>query len=217
MQIENKDHYSLNRAGEYDQHHKKSLRARLTSERELALLKQSLKIAGVPETVLDLPCGTGRFWPAIAEAGVKRLIAGDYSEGMLAVAQRNRLSDSFPEQLIRTSVFDIDLPDNSVDFIACMRFFHHLYHRPDRLSALAELQRVARGHVAVSLWVDGNLASWRRRGRKPAAPERGYGKRVCIDSDDIEADFATAGFTIRERMDVWPRISMWRMYLLEQR
>jgi len=215
MNIESRDHYTLDRAGKYDQHYRKGLRARLTNNREQALLIRCLQRAQVPDTVLDLPCGTGRFWPAVAAAGVTRLLAGDYSEGMLEVAGRNRLHGSFPETLIRTSAFDIDLADKSVDFIACMRFFHHLAHQSDRQHVLAELKRVSRRYVAISLWVDGNLTAWRGRGRRPAAPQRGYGKRVCIPRSEIEADFTATGFSVLEHMDVLPGISMWRLYLLE--
>lgn len=211
-----KDHYTHNRADAYATHHEKSARTKLTTRRERELLSRALRRAGNPQVLLDLPCGTGRFWPAIAAAGAKRLIAGDNSDGMLEVAGRNALGPDFPEQFINTSLFAIDLPDESVDFFACMRFFHHLAHTEDRLTALAEIKRVTRRFAAISLWVDGNLGAWRRRGRRPATLERGYGKRICLPRIEIERDFATAGFAVVEHFDVWPRLAMWRMYLLEK-
>jgi len=211
-----KDHYSLHRADAYATHHEKSARTKLTTRRERKLLSRALARAGHPRVVLDLPCGTGRFWPAIAEAGAERLIAADNSAGMLEVAGRNRLGPAFPEQLINTSMFAVDVPDESVDFFACMRFFHHLAHREDRLAALAEIKRVTRRFAAISLWVDGNLGAWRRRGRQPPTLERGYGKRICISRRAIESDFAAAGFNVLERYDAWPRLAMWRTYLLEK-
>jgi len=214
--VSSKDHYTLGRADAYATHHEKSARNKLTTNRERGLLSRALRRAGNPEVVLDLPCGTGRFWPAIVEAGAQRLIAGDNSDGMLEVARGNALGSTFPEQLINTSLFAIDLPDESVDFFACMRFFHHLAHREDRLTALAEIKRVTRRYAAISLWVDGNLGAWRRRGRRPLTLERGYGKRICIPRGDIEEDFAAAGFGVVEHFDVWPRLTMWRMYLIEK-
>lgn len=216
MDSKDKDHYAQSRARNYARHHDKNLRTRLTTYREGELLARSLQQAGVPEVVLDLPCGTGRFWPAIADTGVARLIAADNSESMLKVADRHRLRGDYPESLLKTSAFDIDLEDNSVDFVVCMRFFHHLVHRQDRLDVLAELNRVSRRFAAISLWVDGNLGAWRRRGKKPNAIERGYGRRVCVPRSDIEDDFAAAGFGITDYFDVWPKITMWRIYLLEK-
>jgi len=216
VDTDKKDHYAQNRAGAYAKHHDKNLRTRLTTYRERQLLGRSLALAGVPDVVLDLPCGTGRFWPAIADAGVTRLIAADNSESMLKVADRYRLRSDYPENLLQTSAFDINLADSSVDFIACMRFFHHLVHRQDRLDALAELNRVSRRFAAISLWVDGNLGAWRRRGMKSTKIERGYGRRVCVARSDIESDFGAAGFSVIEHFDVWPKITMWRLYLLEK-
>lgn len=209
-----KDHYTLHRADAYATHHQKSARTKLTTRRERALLSRALRRAGQPRVVLDLPCGTGRFWPAIAAAGTERLLAADNSEGMLEVARRFKVRPGFPEQLINTSLFAIDLPEASVDFVACMRFFHHLAYPEDRRAALAEIGRVTRQFAAISLWVDGNLGAWRRRGRRQPALERGYGKRICIPRRDIEADFAAAGFAVLAHYDVWPRLAMWRMYLL---
>lgn len=211
-----KDHYTLSRASAYETHHEKSARTKRTTDRERNLLVRALRRAGSPQVVLDLPCGTGRFWPAIVESGAQRLIAADNSDGMLAVAQGNALGPSFPEQLINTSLFAIDLPDESVDFFACMRFFHHLAHREDRLAVLAEIRRVTRRFAAISLWVDGNLGAWRRRGRRPPTLERGYGKRICLPRGEIERDFAAADFHVVDHFDVWPRLTMWRLYLLEK-
>ncbi|MCZ6711323.1 MAG: class I SAM-dependent methyltransferase [Gammaproteobacteria bacterium] len=217
MSTADKDHYTLNRADAYATHHEKSARTRLTTRRERSLLARALRAAGTPQVVLDLPCGTGRFWPAVAASGAQRLIAGDNSAGMLEVAGRNALGPGFPEQLINTSLFAIDLADDSVDFVACMRFFQHLAYSEDRLAVLAEIKRVSRRFAAISLWVDGNLGAWRRRGRSLPTRERGYGKRVCIPRDQIESDFAAADFTVVDHFDVWPRLAMWRMYLIECR
>ena len=217
MSQADKDHYPPVRAGAYALHHDKSARTKLTSGRERRLLARALRRAGSTPVVLDIPCGTGRFWPAIASCGTKRLIAADNSEGMLEVARRNTLGAAFPEQLINTSVFAIDIADDAVDFVACMRFFHHLAHRQDRLAALSEIKRVTRRFAAVSLWVDGNLGAWRRRRRGPPTLQRGYGKRICIPRAEIEGDFAAADLQVVDHFDVWPRLTMWRMYLLEKR
>lgn len=212
--LADEDHYPGDRAARYQARHQQSLRARLTSRREQRLLVRALADAGSPASALDLPCGTGRFWPAFAEAGVASLIAGDASEGMLSVAGTNRLSERFPAALVHTSAFDIALPDGAVEFAACLRFCHHLAMRQDRMRLLAELRRVARSHVAVSLWVDGNLPAARRQLRPPRAAEPGYGRRICRRRGEVEGEFTEAGFEIVRHYDVWPRLSMWRLYLL---
>lgn len=209
------DHYSLQRAEHYHRHHRNSLRTRLTSWREQQCLRRALIDAGQPATLLDLPCGTGRFWRAAANAGVCKLIAADGSAGMLEVAANSRINQSIPDRLMETSAFAVDLPDNSVDAVACLRFYHHLAVAEDRLTLLRELMRVSRRHLIVSLWVDGNYAG-NRRMRKPAKlPVSGYGPRICRHREDVAAEFTESDCRIIRHYDVWPGIYMWRFYLLE--
>ena len=208
------DPYAGLAADNYDHHHRSTLRNRLTSTREIAGLRQALDVLEPSFSALDLPCGAGRFWPAFQEAGASSLIAGDVSEGMLRVAQANRLTDTLPVRLEAMTAFAIDLPDDAVDFIACMRFLHHLSVAEDRQQVLAELHRVSRKYVAISLWVDGNLGSWRRSRKERVQPKAGFGRRICRSREEIETEFQEAGFVIVDYFDVWPKLSMWRLYLL---
>jgi len=209
------DPYGGQKADRYDHHHRSSWRNRLTNAREVGGLYQALKLAGPGLTALDLPCGAGRFWPAFAKAGAQSLIAADISEGMLRVAAGNRVSPMIPERIEPMSAFDIELPDDAVDFIACMRFLHHLSLAEDRMQVLGELRRVSRRYVALSLWTDGNLGAWRRARKAPVEPKPGFGRRICRPRAEIEAEFAQAGFSIVKHFDVWPTLSMWRLYLLQ--
>lgn len=216
--IAGKDHYQQSGAENYHVHHSKSLRNRLTNRREMAVLARALRDAGSPRTALDIPCGAGRFWPVFQRSGVQVLLAGDVSDGMLNVAAQNRLGPDLPQRLLKLSAFAMDLPDDAVDFIACMRFYHHVALAEYRLQLLQELLRVSRGHVAVSLWVDGNLGGnrrMRRQRRKPPEPIPGYGRRLCRPVAEVEAEFGEAGIDIVRRYDVWPLLYMWRLYLLK--
>lgn len=216
MTLSETDHYKGSRAQHYAAHHRKSWRTRLTTAREQRVLYRSLWDAGFPASALDLPCGTGRFWPAFARAGVQDLIAADGSPGMLEVAETQRLGPGLPSRLLETSAFSIDLPEGAVEFVACLRFYHHLSRPEDRKLLLGELHRVSRRHVAISLWVDGNVSGNRRLRRPPPPAVPGYGKRICRRRQDVEAEFLANGFRIVRYYDVWPRIHMWRLYLLER-
>tara|TARA_A100001037_G_scaffold242836_1_gene223391 strand:+ start:29968 stop:30624 length:657 start_codon:yes stop_codon:yes gene_type:complete len=214
--LDQTDSYTLARAQRYQAHHTSSLRNKLTNYREQNVLASALRLAGNPASVLDLPCGTGRFWPVFLDGGAKRLIAADGSDGMLAVARETREQSPGRADLLSTSAFAIALDDDAVDFAACLRFYHHLGRSEDRQRLLAELRRVSRRHVAISLWVDGNLAG-RRRLKKPQPPvEPGYGRRRCRRRSEVEAEFHDAGFSVRAHFDLWPFIHMWRLYLLER-
>jgi SAM-dependent methyltransferase len=208
------DRYPSDRALAYHQHHNSSLRNRLTSLREQACLARALQDAGTPQRVLDLACGTGRFWPVFARAGVQEVIAIDASPGMLAQAEENRQSPMIPSRIMLSSAFSLPLEADGVEFVSCMRFYHHLARAEDRRRVLDELARVSRRHVSLSLWVDGNYGSYRRSRKTRPGQRPGFGHRICRQRDEVEAEFTGAGYRVSGRYDVWPRISMWRTYLL---
>ena len=209
------DPYSGARAQNYHIHHSKSVRTRITTRREKYILKNLLRSVARIDRVADVPCGSGRFWPVFESLGVQTLIAGDASDNMLEVAGAHapaiRCFDCR-----KLDLFDLDLPDNSVDAISCMRFLHHLSREQDRRVALHELYRTTNKYVVVSLWVDGNLQSSRRKIKteKPVVP--GFGPRRCFPREQIEGEFVDAGFRIGRSVSVWPGLSMWRFYLLEK-
>lgn len=209
------DHYDSRRASHYEAHHTERLRTRLTTWRERQCLRHALRDAGRPPRALDLPCGTGRFWPAFERAGVRELIAADGSAAMVEIAGGHRTAAGLPQRLLQCSAFDIPLADGSVDFAACLRFYHHLGRPADRQALLAELGRVSTRYVAISLWVDGSLAGRNRLRRPQPEAISGYGKRRCRRRGELPAEFAAAGLRIVRHYDVWPRIAMWRLYLLE--
>jgi SAM-dependent methyltransferase len=209
------DPYPPARAEAYLTHHRGSLRNRLTDLREKQVLAQAIRAAVGVESAIDMPCGAGRFWSTIAAAGVRSLIAADVSHGMLGVAARNRVRPDFPSELLQLSAFETGLPTDCVDIALCLRFYHHLILPEDRTRLLAELKRISRRWVALSLWVDGNLRGNRRIRKQPTERTAGYGRRICRPRTEVEAEFRAAGFEIRGHYDTWPFIDMWRLYLLE--
>jgi ubiquinone/menaquinone biosynthesis C-methylase UbiE len=211
------DKYEGDVARAYEVKHRTGLRRRLTTWREVALARRCLAEAGNPASVLDMPCGAGRFWPMLAEQPARRLTAGDASPAMLEAAR----AATAPALLARfewvreLDAFALDLPDNAVEHILCMRLLHHLAQPEDRQRVLRELHRVASGGVSVSLWVDGNVQA-RRRQRQDARRQREYWNRRVVARGVIEAEFAQAGFRVRRHFDVLPGWSLWRFYVLDK-
>ena len=56
---------------------------RLSAWRDARLVRQALKVAGEPGLILDLACGSGRFWPVLAEHVNRVILASDNSQSML--------------------------------------------------------------------------------------------------------------------------------------
>ena len=140
----------------------------------------------------------------------------DFSTGMIDCASGLEVPGDMNGMVVQGDAFRIPLASESVDFVACMRFVHHLSMSEYRRKVLDELRRVSRRHVAVSLWVDGNFSGNRRLAKSPQEARPGYGGRHCFERQKIEAEFRAAGFQVVRWFDVWPGIGMWRLYLLER-
>ena len=221
IKLEFSDKYDDQHAQEYLLKHQDNLARRLSHKRDEQLARGALAMAGEPGLVLDLPCGAGRFWPLLAEKPNRVIIGADNSEAMIETA----CAAQPPEVVARvrplqTSAFDIDLPDNSVDSIFCMRLFHHIGEAAHRKTILSEFQRVSRDSVILSLWVDGNFKAWRRKKleqRRSAKTEQdNYQNRFVLPADTVEEEFKAAGFRIQERLDFLPFYAMWRVYVLRK-
>jgi len=206
--------YDADRAAGYRRHHDKNLRTRISTVRERSLAARALATLRSTDTLLDLACGTGRFWP-VADRAAKSIVAVDNSASMLAEAVAHATPNP-ARHAVCGSAFHLPFRDRSFDALLCMRFLHHLAHRDDRLAALADMRRVVRCGAVVSLWVDGCREGRRRvREQNAAALPHGFGRRVCVERTEIERNFTDAGFTRAVAFDFAPGWSMWRVYALQ--
>ncbi|MDH1263345.1 class I SAM-dependent methyltransferase [Pseudomonas sp. GD03944] len=213
--------YDQGHSQQYLHKHQESVARRLSHWRDVQVARQALRRAGDPDLVLDLPCGAGRFWPMLAEQPNRVIFAADNSVDMLVTAR----SAQPPEVVARvntfqTSAFAIDLSDNAVDCIFCIRLLHHIQSSAHRLEILREFHRVSRDTVILSLWVDGNYKAWARRRlerRRAADGRAGQNQnRFVVARAVIEQEFQRAGFQILGHRDFLPGYAMWRTYILRK-
>ena len=222
IKLQFSDKYDTQHAHDYLLKHQSGLARQLSHKRDVHLARRALKLAGEPGLVLDLPCGAGRFWPLLAEKENRVIIAADNSAAMLGIAQVAQPTDVVKRVCtLQTSAFEIDLPDNAVDSIFCMRLLHHIGEASHRQALLREFHRVSRDSVIVSLWVDGNFKAWRRKRLESKRAEEsetsGYQNRFVLPSATVESEFREAGFQIQEHLDFAPLYAMWRVYVLRKR
>lgn len=222
IELEFSRKYDRDHAQQYLQKHQDNISRRLSHWRDEQLARKALHMAGDPGLVLDLPSGAGRFWPLLAEKPNRVIIGADNSADMLKTACAAQPADVVKRvRPLQTSAFDIDLPDNAVDSIFCMRLLHHVGQSEHRLALLREFQRVTRDSVIVSLWVDGNFKAWKRKRldskRHAKNGQDSYQNRFVLPAATVEAEFEQAGFRIQERLDFLPFYAMWRVYLLRKR
>ncbi|MFT4511824.1 MAG: ubiquinone/menaquinone biosynthesis C-methylase UbiE [Planctomycetota bacterium] len=113
------------------------------------------------ETVLDLPCGTGRLLPFLREHG-HQVAQGDGAFAMLEQADSRGMRG---ELLVQANALQIPFGDGSVDGVVMFRFLHHLPPEAAK-SAIAEACRVARRFVVVSFFHPCSMHHLQRRTRQ---------------------------------------------------
>ncbi|WPO98070.1 class I SAM-dependent methyltransferase [Pseudomonas sp. HR96] len=170
------------------------------ARRELKLARKALALAGDPGLVLDLPCGTGRFWPLLAGKPSRVVIAADDSLDALERALGAHGGEVLARvRPLHTELARIELSDNAVDSIFCMDGLQQLEDPARRLALLREFYRVSRDTLIVALW------------REP--PHKAAAARL---RGEAEAQFRQAGFKIEARLDLLALWSMARVYLLRK-
>lgn len=212
--------YDAQHAEHYFTKHQRTLARRLSHWRDTQVARQALALAGNPASVLDLPCGAGRFWPLLAERADREIYAADNSQAMMDRAEIEQPAAIVARvKMFQSSVFAIQTPSNFVDCVFCIRLLHHVAQPADRMALLRELHRVTRDTVVVSLWVDGNLKSWQRarlERRRAARGKSANRNRFVLQRDVAQAEFAAAGFDIVAHVDFLPGYAMWRTYVLRK-
>lgn len=147
--------------------------------KEVAILRNLLAKAGTLEVAMDLPAGTGRLTPILAEFA-SRVILADASDVMLEIAKED--NPTLPATFLVTSAEKIDLPAGAVDLLFCHRFLHHINQPELRQRIFCEMARVSRRYVIVSYYAAGfrsrikwrlkNLLGLAGRDSKPATREQ---------------------------------------------
>lgn len=216
-ELEFSEKYSQQHAQNYRDKHQESGWRSISNRWEHRMARKALRMAGDPRSVLDLPCGAGRFWGMLAEDPQRELFAADNSENMVAVADQAHPPEIRQRfKLFQTSAFAIDLEDGKVDSIFCMRLLHHIAEAEHRLQIYREFHRVSRDTVILSLWVDGNFKAWKRRRLEQRRPEKAYANRLVLPRVQVESEFRQAGFDVIGHVDFLPYYAMWRTYVLKK-
>lgn len=206
--------YTTDHAQRYYEKHQETLSRRLSHHREVWMARRALELAGNPRSVLDLPCGTGRFWELLAEQPNRIIHAADLNEPMLETAARVR-----PRELVRrieifqASAFALPKPDNFVECVFCMRLLHHMKESAHRLQLLRELTRVTSDTVIISLWTDGNYKAWRWRVKDR---RQGHRNRFMVPRRVLESEMEQSGLRIVTHVDFLRFYSMWSTYVLRK-
>jgi len=148
-------------AAEYDQRWASSIGKKRDQRKATALMKSLNlleKITSAPvESILDLPCGTGRFSSLLGNRH-KVYLGADLSLEMLREAQ-----SKLPRFFLAANCATLPMEDRSVDACACVRFLHLIRNPKTRIRFLSELARVSRLGVIVDYRHDRTFRIWGKR------------------------------------------------------
>jgi ubiquinone/menaquinone biosynthesis C-methylase UbiE len=137
---ETKKTYFGEKAALYDQNNEHTSKR----ENERRALREFLS-AGV-KSVLDIPVGTGTFFPIYRELGLK-VTGMDVSPEMMAQATAKD-----PDiEVVYGDILDIPMPEKFVDAVVCIRLLA-LIDQDSMVKAMMEMGRVARERIIVSLY-----------------------------------------------------------------
>lgn len=202
-------------ARRYFDKHRRGFWRRLNTWREAGMARQALLLAGRPQSVLDLPCGTGRFWNLLAEEPRRKIYAADLNPAMFETGLKFR-PRSLTERVeaFQASAFSIPKPDEFVECVFSIRLLHHIEKPEDRLAILREFKRVTSSAIIISLWIDGNYRAMLER-RRPVRPGPSR-DRFVISRSVIEREFEECGLSVAGRVDFLKYYSMWAAYVLKK-
>lgn len=158
-------------------------RPSLSQRLELAAVQRALADTG-GESVLDVPCGTGRI-DALLRERFDAVVGADSSMPMLSVYG----AEADTRYGCCADIFNLPFADGSFDWVICHRYLHHLHRHDERVAALASLRRVCRRGVVFYAWINTLFA--RRRGSM----------RASMPRSRLDAAITGAGLTMR---DVYP-------------
>ena len=186
-------------AADYDQHRFTTPRRRRRNLRKWRAIRLALDEATDLRSVLDLPCGTGRFTGELARSGLN-VIGGDISLQMMREAASSpQVEHPDIAGYVQADAEELPFRDRSLDCVISIRFMFHV-DPITRRRILREMGRISKRWLIIDYrhrysarWV-----SWRIRhalGVLSQVPER-------VSREDLRSEFRDAGLTIRRVIPV---------------
>lgn len=163
---------------------------RLSDRVERRLLARLLARAGRQESVLDVPCGTGRLSPVIKTAA-DRLYEGDVSVAMLRVDREN--VGALAAGRAAGSALLLPYRDRSFGGVVSIRLTHHLTEPAEVAALVRELCRVSRAWVIVTYFAH---SSWKNLLRRVRSRLFGRRPKNTVRHAELRALAERHGFTV---------------------
>jgi ubiquinone/menaquinone biosynthesis C-methylase UbiE len=187
-------------AEDYDFHRFSSPERQKRNARKWAAIRRALSQTTGVRTILDLPCGTGRFTGALAREGYE-VVGSDISHEMLRKASsvtQQGMPANQPAAIrgyVQANAEKLPLRDNSLDCVVSIRFMMHV-DPVTRVRMLREFARVSRRWVIV----DYRHKYTFRYVLTHTFGKLGFGRTPLsrVSTDELHEEFRKAGFVVRD-------------------
>jgi SAM-dependent methyltransferase len=186
-------------ADDYDFHRFSTPERQKRNARKWAAIRKALSRTTGVRTILDLPCGTGRFTGALAREGFE-IVGSDISLEMLQKAASMEQPQADGKQpvirgYVQANAEHLPLRNDSLDCVVCIRFMMHV-DPATRVRMLREFARVSRRWVIVDYrhkytfrYLATHTVGKLGLGRTPLSR---------VSTNDVHEEFRQAGLAIRE-------------------
>ncbi|MEO8061463.1 MAG: class I SAM-dependent methyltransferase [Pseudomonadota bacterium] len=183
-------------AEDYDFHRFSSPERQKRNARKWAAIRAALREATGVRTILDLPCGTGRFTGGLAREGFE-IVGSDISLEMLQKAAAVTAQAALPtvRGYVQANAEALPLRNDSLDCVVSIRFMMHV-DPETRVRMLREFGRVSRRWVIV----DYRHCYTFRYVLTHTFGRLGFGRTPLsrVSRKELDQEFAAAGFAIRK-------------------
>ena|ERR1043166_7403504 len=182
------------KAEKYAQRFESGSRKRIDTREQRAVAKIFASLDGC-RSVLDVPCGAGRFAMTLGQGG-RLVIETDVAFEMVEIARRaHRLG-------LQSDAGHLPFRDRAVDCVFSNRLLHHILRSEERVMFLQEFHRVTRRYVVITFFdykMFGTMrgALKRLKGRKPK-----YAEQPTFEQ--FEQEVVQSGFRVREVVPTGP-------------
>lgn len=172
----------------------KGIDQKIVNKRERKILEKIFEsIEKKSISILDVPCGYGRFSELLLKKSLN-LTSADVSFPMVLTTKKYSPPTNSPHHFLVGDIKHLPLKDNSFDCIVTVRLFQHIPKSSSRCEILKELHRVAKKIVILSFYRYNFLHSIERWVR---CRIKNVNKKISmLPLGDFEKELSSIGFKV---------------------
>jgi protein-S-isoprenylcysteine O-methyltransferase Ste14 len=166
----------------------------LQEQKFIASLISIIPAEDFAAAAIDIPCGIGRFYPALRRHA-PQVVQADWSLPMLQIAR----TENAPTALgyVRALATELPFPGEKFDLVLSVRLCHHLPTRDEQRRYIGEVLRISRKWVVLSYLDTDSLHNMVRSTMRRI---KGKPLKWSVSGDEVARIAAQQGFTVMNSM-----------------